>query len=398
MSKKRNKKTTGKRFNSGKAALAALPVLSSLQEIPPFEKLKPTEAQIAYAREQIIEIAAREGVDEGEYTLGCVVRLDRGFPAILCKHELMRAEFSTVLSKAKRTVSVGDWVCVRVSQCHDKGLIVAVCPRETELSRWKGDSRATYQVLAANVDKVLIAQSFIDRDFNLDRIARSVVVALGCGCKAEVVLTKCDLAKDAQELSDRIDELREMVAEDIQIVATCARMDLPDLEHLVALQQMCQEKGVYWGVEGILESVPEGVIGILLGESGAGKSTLLNLLLGKEVLETGAVRDKDGAGRHTTVARRMVNLEGHGIIIDEPGIRSLPILGHENGLALAYPEITKHIDECKFRDCTHDHEPGCAVKAALDAGEFSSERLSVYRHLAREMRESLEMIDPDILI
>ncbi len=94
----------------------------------------------------------------------------------------------------------------------------------------------------------------------------------------------------------------------------------------------------------------------------------------------------------------MVNLEGHGIIIDEPGLRSLPILGHERGLALAYPEISKYVSECKFRDCTHDHEPGCAVKKALEEGKFSPQRLDVYLDLAREMRESLSVIDPDILI
>ncbi len=398
MSKKRNKKTTGKRIDSGKAALAALPVLSKLEEIPPFEKLKITDEQLAFAQEEIAAIAKREGVDESEFTYGCVVRLDRGFPAILCKDNLLRAEFSTTLSKAKQTVSVGDWVCVRLPDSHDKGLIVAVCPRKTELSRWKGGNRALRQVLAANVDKVLIAQSFIDRDFSLDRIARSVVVALDCGCKAEVVLTKCDLTESSEELTERIELLKMSLADDIKIIATCARLDIVENEYVSELKAAALAAGASWGIEGIYDAVSADTVAILLGESGAGKSTLLNLLLGKEILETGAVRDKDGAGRHTTVARRMVNLEGHGIIIDEPGLRSLPILGHERGLALAYPEISQYVPECKFRDCTHDHEPGCAVKEALDAGAFSSERLAVYLDLAREMRESLTVIDPDIVI
>ncbi len=206
------------------------------------------------------------------------------------------------------------------------------------------------------------------------------------------------MAKSADELSERIGLLKMSLAEDIGIIPTCAREDIADPEFLAELKAASEAAGASWGIEGIYDAVPDGTIAILLGESGAGKSTLLNLLLGKEVLETGAVRDKDGAGRHTTVARRMVNLEEHGIIIDEPGLRSLPILGHERGLALAYPEISKYVSECKFRDCTHDHEPGCAVMQALEEDKFSPERLDVYLNLAREMRDSLSVIDPDILI
>ncbi len=395
MSAKKHTKTIK---NTGKAAEVALPVLSKLEEIPPFEKLHPSPKQMEYAKEEITQIAKHEGVSDDEYSLGCVVRLDRGFPAVLCKHALLRAEFSSTLSKAKQTVAVGDWVCVRLPHTHDKGVIVAVCPRETELSRWKGGNRALRQVLAANVDKVLIAQSLSDRDFSLDRIARSILVALDCGCSADVVLTKCDLVKSPEKLQERIEFLKASLADNIGIIATCAQGNNADSHYISELKDAAINAGASWGIEGVYNAVPKGTIAILLGESGAGKSTLLNRLLGKEVLETGAVRDRDGAGRHTTVARRMVNLEGHGIIIDEPGLRSLPILGHEHGLALAYPEISKYVHDCKFRDCTHNHEPGCAVRHALEEGKFSRERLEVYLNLAKEMRESLNVIDPDILV
>lgn len=144
--------------------------------------------------------------------------------------------------------------------------------------------------------------------------------------------------------------------------------------------------------------VPEGIVAIVLGESGAGKSTLLNALLGREVLETGAVREADDMGRHTTVARRMVSLPGAGIVVDEPGLRSLPIVGHERGLAMVFPEIAEAARGCRFRDCTHTHEPGCGVRAGLEAGSFSPARLDCYLAIALEMRESAASLDPDVVI
>ena len=136
----------------------------------------------------------------------------------------------------------------------------------------------------------------------------------------------------------------------------------------------------------------------MLGESGAGKSTLLNALLGHEALETGAVRGRDDAGRHTTVTRRMVSLPDAGIIVDEPGLRSLPMVGHERGLAQVFPEILDAARGCRFRDCTHTHEPGCEVQAQFDAGAFSKVRLDTYLALAHEMRESATTLDPDVVI
>jgi ribosome biogenesis GTPase len=144
--------------------------------------------------------------------------------------------------------------------------------------------------------------------------------------------------------------------------------------------------------------VPRGQTAIVLGESGAGKSTLLNALLGHEALETGAVRESDDAGRHTTVARRMVSLPGAGVIVDAPGLRSLPLVGHERGLAKVFPEIAEAARDCKFRDCTHTHEPGCEVRGRFEAGEYSEIRFDAYVSLAAEMRESADSLDPDIVL
>ena len=107
--------------------------------------------------------------------------------------------------------------------------------------------------------------------------------------------------------------------------------------------------GAAWGLDGVRELVPKGTTSIVLGESGAGKSTFLNRILERDVLKTGAVRDRDGAGRHTTVARRMVRLPGGGVVVDEPGLRSLPLVGHERGLAALFPEVARVAQECRFQ-------------------------------------------------
>ena len=164
------------------------------------------------------------------------------------------------------------------------------------------------------------------------------------------------------------------------------------------LRHAARELGVPFGEQGVRDLVPEGVVAIVLGESGAGKSTLLNALLGRDVLETGAVRASDDAGRHTTVARRMVSLAGAGIIVDEPGLRSLPLVGHERGLAKVFPDISGQARHCRFRNCTHTHEPGCAVLGEADELGYAGRRLEAYLALAHEMRASRQTIDPDVVI
>ena len=152
------------------------------------------------------------------------------------------------------------------------------------------------------------------------------------------------------------------------------------------------------GLENVNLKIDQGDFIAIIGLSGAGKSTLLNALLGHEALETGEVRASDKAGRHTTVARRMVTLPKAGIIVDEPGLRSLPVVGHEQGLAKVFPKISRAAAACKFRDCTHVHEPGCGVRAALRAGEYSSAQVDAYLSLAHEMQVSSRLLDPDVVL
>lgn len=376
-------------------ATDTLPALSTLTELPAFGDLAPSERQCdAYAA--ACERAVEAGAAADELALGCVVRLDRGYPAIVCADATFRAEFATRLTKGEFSrAAVGDWVCARRPGGHEMGLIEEILPRESDIARWKGGARGERQTLAANVDLVIVVQQLGEQEVDYARIARSAVIVRDCGARLAVVLSKADRAGAAGVARD-IDALHEVLGTDVSLVVTSAGAG--DGADLTALAEAAAERGVPFGEAGVRALVPAGVVAIVLGESGAGKSTLLNALLGRAVLETGAVRASDDAGRHTTVTRRMVKLEGAGVIVDEPGLRSLPLVGHERGLAKVFPDIAAEARACRFRDCTHTHEPGCAVlEHAQDEG-YAGRRLDAYLALAREMRASRQTLDPDVVI
>ena len=388
------KKAKARRTREVRAERAtdALPALATLTELPAYEKLRASDAQ----RAAFEAACARAGESAGELALGCVVRLDRGFPAVACADALFRAEFAARLTKgAFSRVAVGDWVCARRPHGHEMGLIEEILPRESDIARWRGSNRGERQTLAANVDVVMVVQALGEREVDYARIARSAVVAADCGAHVAVVLTKADRAR-AGGLRRDIAAVREVLGADVPLSVTCAGADGAGVAEELAC--VARELDVPFGEQGVRDLVEEGVVAIVLGESGAGKSTLLNALLGRDVLETGAVRASDDAGRHTTVTRRMVSLEGAGIIVDEPGLRSLPLVGHERGLAKVFPDIAGQARHCKFRDCTHTHEPGCAVLGEAEALGYAGRRLDAYLSLAHEMRASRQVIDPDVVI
>lgn len=376
------------------ATPSALPALASLSDVPAFGELSMGEAQ-REAFDDDVRALAGEGVDSSEVVPACVVRLDRYFPAVVSERGLARAEFSFRFGVVSEpSAAVGDWVCLRVPEGHDMAVIEYVLPRESDIARWRGGARGTRQTLAANVDTVLVAQALGRRQVDVNRIARSAVIAADCGAASAVVLTKADRAGEDM-LGRDVELVRLVLGRDVAVVATAAGVAGGEDG---GLESVARAHGASWGVEGVRALVPAGEVAIVLGESGAGKSTLLNALLGRDVLETGAVRASDGAGRHTTVARRMVSLPRAGVVVDEPGLRSLPLVGHERGLAKVFPEIAQAASSCRFRDCTHTHEPGCAVREALAEGAFPRERLDVYLALAAEMRASADSLDPDVVI
>lgn len=391
------KKAKARRVREVRAdrALDALPALATLTEIPAFDKLHASAAQVR-AYEAACASAVAAGADASELAMGCVVRLDRGYPAVVCADALFRAEFAARLTKGDFSrVAVGDWVCARRPQGHDMGRIEEILPRESDIARWKGGARGERQTLAANVDLVIVVQQLGEQEVDYARVARSAVIVRDCGAQLAVVLSKADRA-GAEGVARDIDALHEVLGADSHLVVTCAGADGDaDLE---GLRRAAQERGVTFGEPGVHALVPAGTVAIVLGESGAGKSTLLNALLGRAVLETGAVRASDDAGRHTTVARRMVSLPEGGVIVDEPGLRSLPLVGHERGLAAVFPDIAGEARSCRFRNCTHTHEPGCAVLEHAEQEGYAGRRLEAYLALAQEMRRSRDTLDPDVVI
>lgn len=389
--KARSGSTTRRRSHGGGASrpsaedvLRGLPVVGELENVPSFADMAPTQLrreQLEEARERIADRLGREAADAVE--LGCVVRLDRGFPLVACEGRTLRAEHAPEFAKGDSAEAgimptVGDWVAVAVPPEHDMGVIHEVLPRRNAFARWRGGRRGEFQTLAANLDGVIVVAALGAEELPLARIARSVVLARDCGVRPSVVLTKADRKQTAEALEADALRVRRLVGERGDVVVTSS----------VAGE----------GLDGVRALVPAGSVAMILGESGAGKSTLLNALLGADALATGAVRERDDMGRHTTVARMMVKLPGAGVICDAPGLRSLPLVGHERGLAKAFPEISELAATCRFRDCTHGNEPGCAVREAREAGELDEVRVESYLALANEMRASASTLDPDVVL
>ncbi|MEG0322790.1 MAG: ribosome small subunit-dependent GTPase A [Raoultibacter sp.] len=301
---------------------------------------------------------------------GQVVKLDRGYPLIrLGSGEELRCKHATALVKGEKVRAViGDRVLLDVPEGHDRAILAEILPRETEFIRKDPTERALPQVLAANFDYVIIAQPV--GDVNLRRLERELVLAHETGALVAVLLTKADLAENEQEITSITEQVRELVGNHDAVMVVSAE-EPESFECVRAL-------------------IGPGVTAVLIGKSGVGKSSLVNLLVGDEVQETTPVREVDGKGRHTTVSREMIDLPSGGRIIDMPGVRGLGLWDAESGIEAAFSDIEELAARCKFRDCSHEAEPGCAVRSAVEAGELSQKRLDSYRTLRQETRDIRE--------
>lgn len=359
-----------------------LPKIDALQDVPSYGDMRVDGLQESAYQAFVDELrAAGEDAVANAMRMGVVVRLDRGFPLVATEGLTLRAEHAVAFAKgADMLPAVGDAVAVRCDPGHDMGVIERVLPRRTTFERWRGKNRGERQVLAANVDIIFIVQPLGSLRDSIklmrDRISRSLVLVHDCGATPVVVLTKADRC-EADELADAERHIRDLVGDKVRVLVTSSTDGR--------------------GLDEVRSCIPKGTCGMILGESGAGKSTMLNALLGHEALATSGVRERDDMGRHTTVARIMVALpEPCGVIADAPGLRSLPLVGHERGLARTFPEVVEAARACRFNDCTHTHEPGCAVLGAVEAGEINRERVDAFLALAGEMRVSAQSLDPDI--
>lgn len=382
--KVKSTKATRARRSAPAAAcdVAALPKVDALQDVPAFSDLSFDAAQEAAFSAYVSELGASgDDASAALMRLGCVVRLDRGFPLVATDGLTLRAEHAVAFAKgAEMLPAIGDWVAVRCDPGHDMGVIERVLPRRSVFERWRGKNRGERQVLAANVDVIFIVQPLGSSRDTLqlvrDRIARSMVLVNDCGAEAVVVLTKADRV-EADELDEFVSEVERLVGGQARVIVTSSVDGR--------------------GIAEVQACIPHGSLGMILGESGAGKSTMLNTMLGHEALATSGVRERDDMGRHTTVARVMVALpEPCGVIADAPGLRSLPLVGHERGLARTFPEVVEASRCCRFNDCSHTHEPGCAVREAVAEGSVDEVRVQAFLALAHEMRVSAQSLDPDI--
>jgi ribosome biogenesis GTPase len=255
--------------------------------------------------------------------------------------------------------AVGDWVAVRHLPGESKAVIEAVLPRRSSFSRDVAGMTTEEQVLAANIDKVFML-SGLDGDLNVRRVERFLTLAWESGAVPIVVLTKTDMCDDLPATLEQV----MAVTPGVEIYPVCA-LDGSGLEALAG------------ELDGDLTIA-------VLGSSGVGKSTLVNALIGSDLMVTDEVR-WDGRGKHTTSHRQLIPLPTGGALIDTPGLRELRLWDADTGIDASFSDVTDLAEGCRFNDCSHEHEPGCAVLAAIENGNLDDARLAGYRKLRREL-------------
>ncbi len=305
------------------------------------------------------EMQAIAGTSEGEVTRGRIARVSRGFSLVFTGGAALLAASGSNRAVLDQVPATGDFVLVR-NDPDDGPSIGAIAPRRSALQRRAPGRVPEAQVLAANADTVFVMHG-LDRDMNLRRIERMLVVSWDSGAVPVVVLTKADLDPDVETTLEQVRTISAGV--EVLAISTVADRDLDRVQSLFADNRSIA----------------------LLGPSGVGKSTLVNFLSDGMVQLTGEVRAADHRGRHTTVTRDLIPLPDEGFIIDAPGIREIGLWQAYDGLARAFPEIVEASESCRFADCEHVQEPGCGVTAAMADGTVVERRLQHWRELMAEL-------------
>ncbi|HWJ86106.1 MAG TPA: ribosome small subunit-dependent GTPase A [Cellulomonas sp.] len=301
-----------------------------------------------------------------------VVRADKGSVLVVPDEgrEPLRAVLDrdglAVLDEGRAVPTVGDWVLV--DEADGSPHVREVLPRTSALVRDSAGTTSREQVLAANVDVVLVVEH-LDPDPDLGRVERLLTLAWRSGARPVVVLTKADLVPDPHGMA--------------QDVATAA----------IAVDVHPVSAATGDGLEPLRALLTPGATLVVVGPSGAGKSTLVNALAGRDVMSTGDRRESDGRGRHTTTHRELVPLPGGAVLIDTPGIRGIGVVADADALDTTFADIADLVAMCRFADCHHAGEPGCAVSDALASGELSQRRYESWRKLAREAAYQARRVD-----
>jgi ribosome biogenesis GTPase len=272
----------------------------------------------------------------------------------------LRAELSGRLRFDGERPAVGDWVAARHRDGEDRATVHALLPRKSAFVRKTAWHETKAQVIAANVDVVFVLCG-LDANFNVRRIERYLTLAWESGAQPVVLLTKADLCDDV--------DARVAEVESVAIAVPVHPVSAPAAT----------------GIDDVRAYIASGRTAALLGSSGVGKSTLVNALVGTELLETREVRGSDSRGRHTTTHRQLVLLPDGGLVLDTPGMREVQLWDAEEGLGTAFADVDALAAECRFSDCVHEREPGCAVRAALRDGRLEQERFESWRKLGREL-------------
>lgn len=311
--------------------------------------------------------AGSETEPGGVLARGRLARVSRGFSLVFTGGDAVLAASGSMRTRSGLAPATGDYVIV-VDDPEDGPSLAAIAPRKSELTRRAAGRIPEPQVLASNIDDVFVMQG-LDREINLRRIERQLVVSWDGGAEPVVVLTKSDQIDDPDRA---VDEVRE-IAPGVDVVAV-STVDGR-------------------GLDAIAKRVSKGRTVALMGLSGIGKSTLVNELTDGVVQRTGEVRAADQRGRHTTVTRDLIPLPSGGFIIDTPGIREIGLWQSYEGMAKTFPEIAGEVDQCRFADCDHENEPGCAVQAALADGLIPERRLEHWRDLMGELELQEEQLE-----
>jgi len=299
-----------------------------------------------------------------EQNIARVTAVDRGACLVRNEHEEIPAELAGKFRfSAQSTLDlpcVGDWVCVQYHNSGSTAVIHAVLPRKTFLRRKCAGKTVDFQMIAANIDIAFIFQS-CHYDFNIRRLDRYLVMANEGHIEPLIILSKIDLIM-SDELEQRITEIKQ-TGITVEILA------------------LSNTTGV--GVDNFRKHLVPGKTYCLLGSSGVGKTTLINRLIGRDEFETKAVSGT-GEGTHATARRQLILLDQGAMLIDTPGMRELGLLGARDGMKESFADIRDLSQDCRFSNCTHTQEPGCAVLIAIERGDLSEERIRSYLKLRKE--------------
>jgi ribosome biogenesis GTPase len=265
-------------------------------------------------------------------------------------HAHNKAEFPTV----------GDWVGIKYLNTEKRGVIENLFPRKSVFSRKDAGNKTDEQILAANIDIAFLV-SGLDGNFNIRRVERYLSIAWENNVSPVIVLNKADKCDDIDKYLVEI----ETVAFGVPVYPVSALQNT--------------------GLDFMDEHLKDGKTGVLLGSSGVGKTTIINSLIGAQNFRVGAIRESDSRGRHTTSFRQLVLMPSGGVLIDTPGLREIQIWNIDEGLKKTFTDIEELAAQCRFRDCKHNKEPGCAINRAIDDGNLKQERFNSYVKLQKEL-------------